>query len=146
MSSTNTPAEIVQQAVAAFAERDAAALFRAVAPEIDVFASDLRSWGGRYQGIAEVHARLVALLADRDLEIRMERVVEMDHQIVTAGTARGMVKEMGLPFELPFACVWLVRRDAILGLEIYTGAAAADVFAAPDVVERRAGTRARGRG
>lgn len=141
-----TPAEIVRQAIAAFTGRDAGALFERVAPEIGVFASDLNSWGGVYDGIAEVHRQLLALLAGRELEVRVERIEEVGQRIATAGAVRGFVRELGVPFELPFVCLWTVRRDAILGLEIYTGPAAASALALHEEEERPAGTRTPRRG
>jgi ketosteroid isomerase-like protein len=102
------------------ARRDIDALLGAIAPEIEIYQTDLVPWGGSYHGHEEAQTFFARLIEHVDSELELGEFVEADDHVVHLGRSRGRVRRAaGAPFDVREVHVWTLRDGTVARFEAY---------------------------
>ncbi|MBF5046412.1 nuclear transport factor 2 family protein [Aggregicoccus sp. 17bor-14] len=111
--------QLIQEAYAAYARGDVAAVFSLLHPDVEIHQTPLLPWGGDHRGHAGARTFFQRLGEHTQAVPQPEQYLAAGDDVVAVGRLRGRARASGRPIDLAIVHVWTVREGRIVRFTAY---------------------------
>lgn len=110
---------LIRRGYEAYANRDFAAIFALLHPDIEIIQTDLLPWGGLYHGHDEAREFFRKLNEHTDAQPEPRTYLPAGDDVAVIGRLKGRARATGRQFDLAIVHLWTIKADKIARFAAY---------------------------
>lgn len=100
-----------------YESKDIAKVLVNLAPDFEIYQTELLPWGGHYRGLSGVQQFFAKLRENVDSAVEIEEIFPVAEKIVVKGRTRGVTCNNEKKFDVSIVHIWTIQDDKLIKFE-----------------------------